>query len=309
MSSEVKLEFGPSKLTVNLYGATITSWEVDIDGKIHSPLFLSKKAILDGSKAIRGGIPLVFPVFGASIPAPNQQKPMPQHGFARIRQWKYEGIKEEVTGSHLTAHFHLETGDTVIQSMWPFKVLLKYNLTLHSDGSLETCFEVENIGEQDCKFQSLLHTYFAVDDISKVRVSGLSGDKTTESGCLIRDKLKDDGANLTKLSAELCDNQIIDQEVDRVFVNCLQPKNPSLQRNTSPSVKVNSGDITYEIRTNGFKDCVVWNPWVEKSKRMSDFADDEFQKMICAEVGWVEGFIELKKGCKWSGSQVLTLRK
>src|SRR5690242_12851465 len=44
---------------VLLYGATITSWK-SANGKEN--LFLSEKAALDGSKAVRGGIPLVFPV-------------------------------------------------------------------------------------------------------------------------------------------------------------------------------------------------------------------------------------------------------
>jgi len=40
-------------------------------------LWVSKSAKLDGSKAIRGGIPIAFPQFGQ----PDQR--MPQHGFAR----------------------------------------------------------------------------------------------------------------------------------------------------------------------------------------------------------------------------------
>jgi glucose-6-phosphate 1-epimerase len=44
---------------VYLYGATVTSWKL-ADGE--EQLFVSSKAILDGSKAIRGGIPVVFPV-------------------------------------------------------------------------------------------------------------------------------------------------------------------------------------------------------------------------------------------------------
>lgn len=43
---------------VLLYGATVISWK----SKGRENLFLSSKAHLDGSKAVRGGIPLVFPV-------------------------------------------------------------------------------------------------------------------------------------------------------------------------------------------------------------------------------------------------------
>ena len=28
---------------------------------------------------------------------------------------------------------------------------------------------------------------------------------------------------------------------------------------------------------------VVWNPWIEKAKRMPDFGDDEYPQMLCVE--------------------------
>ena len=51
---------------VLLYGATVISWK----SKGKENLFLSSKAHLDGSKAVRGGIPLVFPVSGNLDPTP-----------------------------------------------------------------------------------------------------------------------------------------------------------------------------------------------------------------------------------------------
>ena len=41
-----------------LHGATVTSWKT----KGQENLWLSDKAVVDGSKAVRGGIPVVFPV-------------------------------------------------------------------------------------------------------------------------------------------------------------------------------------------------------------------------------------------------------
>ena len=41
-----------------LYGGTVISWQAAGQER----LFLSEAAKLDGSKAVRGGIPLVFPV-------------------------------------------------------------------------------------------------------------------------------------------------------------------------------------------------------------------------------------------------------
>lgn len=48
---------------------------------------MSSKAALDGSKAVRGGIPVVFPFFGPAT-RPEHTK-IPQHGFARSSQWHY----------------------------------------------------------------------------------------------------------------------------------------------------------------------------------------------------------------------------
>ena len=60
--------------SIHLHGATIISW---ISNNIER-LYLSEAAIFNNVKAIRGGIPVVFPQFGQP-----PQSSMPQHGFAR----------------------------------------------------------------------------------------------------------------------------------------------------------------------------------------------------------------------------------
>ena len=57
---ELKHGKGNSSLTVVPFGASVISWIVDGQEKI----FVSKKAVMDGTKAIRGGIPICFPNFG-----------------------------------------------------------------------------------------------------------------------------------------------------------------------------------------------------------------------------------------------------
>lgn len=54
-------------VTILFYGATVISWKAD--GREN--LFLSDKAALDGSKPVRGGIPLVFPACAASDAVPS----------------------------------------------------------------------------------------------------------------------------------------------------------------------------------------------------------------------------------------------
>jgi D-hexose-6-phosphate mutarotase len=61
---------------IHAVGATVTSYK-SANGREH--IFVSKDAIFDGSKAIRGGIPICFPIFG---PPAKKESTMPQHGFA-----------------------------------------------------------------------------------------------------------------------------------------------------------------------------------------------------------------------------------
>ena len=53
-------------------------------------MFVSSKAVLDGSKAVRGGIPVVFPCFGP--PEHPDHSRLPQHGFARNEFWAFDSV-------------------------------------------------------------------------------------------------------------------------------------------------------------------------------------------------------------------------
>lgn len=74
------------------YGATIISWKTS-GGLISSGtehLFVSSKAALDGSKPVRGGIPVVFPCFGP--PEHPEHSKLAQHGFARNETWTFDSV-------------------------------------------------------------------------------------------------------------------------------------------------------------------------------------------------------------------------
>jgi glucose-6-phosphate 1-epimerase len=75
-----------------LYGATVISWKA---GTITEPqpierLFVSSKAAVDGSKPVRGGIPVIFPCFGP--PSHPEHMKLAQHGFARNEVWEFDSI-------------------------------------------------------------------------------------------------------------------------------------------------------------------------------------------------------------------------
>lgn len=78
-------------MQILLYGATVVSWKVpDSDNQAAERLFVSSKALLDGSKPVRGGIPIVFPCFGA--PTHPDHAKLSQHGFARNEIWELDKV-------------------------------------------------------------------------------------------------------------------------------------------------------------------------------------------------------------------------
>ena len=67
------------------------SWKVaEETGNSNEVLFVSSKAFLDGTKPVRGGIPVVFPCFGA--PTHPDHSKLSQHGFARNATWKFDSV-------------------------------------------------------------------------------------------------------------------------------------------------------------------------------------------------------------------------
>lgn len=112
----------------------MTSW---VSGGIEK-LFLSSLAPFDGKKAIRGGIPIVFPVFGQPASIPNDipssvfqfvPNPLSQHGFVRTALWTFLPLQSVSDGSSVSAIFSLsETPESL--SLWPHKFKLIYKVTL-----------------------------------------------------------------------------------------------------------------------------------------------------------------------------------
>lgn len=146
-------------VTVYLHGATVTSWKTsDGDDKI----LLSTASALDGSAAIRGGIPVVFPNFG-SAPEDHQTTGLPSHGFARNSTWTFAGSEEEENGAGVVLNFTLSSSSIIstYSEVWPYSVQLTYTVYLTED-NLAVHFSVENTDTEAIDFQFLLHTYLSV---------------------------------------------------------------------------------------------------------------------------------------------------
>ncbi|XP_071964402.1 uncharacterized protein [Antedon mediterranea] len=266
----ITIHQGNSSVSVHLHGATVTSWKCD--GQ--EMLFVSKNAIYNNKKAIRGGIPVIFPNFGP-------WELGPQHGFARTSRWTLKETNENSDESK--AVFTLQDSEET-NKMWNYKFCVSYILLLRKK-EFEARLQVENIGSEEFKFTTLLHTYLSVSDVNKSTISGLQGLQYIDKVC---------GGKTFTEDRELVGVQ---ENYDRVYMS-------------TPNTHVvtnSTGGRSIRITKTNFPDTVVWNPWIEKAKGMSDFGDDEYLCMLCVEAGHVASPLTLSAGGVFEGKQVLSI--
>ncbi|CAG9955228.1 unnamed protein product [Clonostachys rosea f. rosea IK726] len=271
-------------IDVLLHGATVLSWK---DAAGDEKLWLSDAAKLDGSGPARGGIPLVFPVFGTSDHPPVAK--LPQHGFARNSRWEFLG---KSTSEGATSGVKLDFGlssdnvDETIQALWPYKYTLLYSVTLEPK-NLVTTLVISNDGETSFEFQTLLHTYFKVNNIEDVQVTGL------EDASYI-DKV--DGLKTKAQSGAVT----FAGETDRIYTPAIPP--------SEPLVITEAGKPKFSIVRQNLENAVVFNPWVEKAKATADLEPkDAWKNLVCVEPGTVGGWHQLDKGDTFEVAQTISL--
>lgn len=152
-----------ARATVTLFGAHLVSWH-SADGAEH--LFCSARSALDGSRPIRGGVPVIFPQF-------NERGPIIRHGFARTASWRLvdSGIDGEDGAFAVLA---LAPGDLAPEraSEWPHGFALRLRLRVAGQ-ALGMTLEVDNTGDAPFDFAAALHTYHRVAAIENVVIEGV----------------------------------------------------------------------------------------------------------------------------------------
>ncbi|KAK9497430.1 hypothetical protein O3M35_004139 [Rhynocoris fuscipes] len=256
--------------TINLHGATVVSWRVNNQEQ----LFVSKQAVFDGKKAIRGGIPFVFPQF--------HWRCAPPHAFVQVMRWNLEKGPERLPSGDVEAVFTINDSQ-ITREIWNYAFRLTYRLILR-EKELHFIIGVYNpSAELTFSFNLLLHTYFKVPDVRRCQITGLHG-------CTFIDKTRD-GA----IYQEGRESVTISEWTDRIYQNTPQEH---IITNVVSGRKM-------RIQKYNFPDTVVWNPWSDHSKDYTDFGDDEFPNMICVESGHVSSPVILLPGTAFEASQIL----
>ena len=121
--------------------------------------------------------------------------------------------------------------------------------------------ETRNEAKEPLIYEEALHTYFAVGDIHQVSVSGLEGTTYID---------KTDGFKRKTLDYEPLR---IAKETDQVHLG------------TKAACVIHDPvwNRRIIIEKSGSDSTVVWNPWIDKTKGMSDMAPGNWKEMICVE--------------------------
>ena len=267
-----RLEFDhPSGSTAELYlhGAHVTSW-VPSGGS--EGLFVSRAATFRPGTSIRGGIPVIFPQFAGL-------GPLPKHGFARVQQWEWSGPE----GGQSRATLRLRDSEES-RLLWQHRFLALLSVELDAR-SLTVRLEVHNTDSRPFSFTCALHSYLRVADVRSAALHGLQGVpfRSAPEGV---DGLPDPEPELT-----------FPGPMDRIYLGA-----PAEIR-----VADRAGGREIRVRSSGFRDAVVWNPWEERAAMLQDMEAQEYREMVCVEAAQVGSPVWLTPGGQWAGEQRLEI--
>lgn len=247
------LRAGGSHAEVALHGGHVLRYGDDGAPPV---LWVSREAIYASGKPVRGGIPVCWPWFGPHPADPAK----PAHGFARNRLWHVLASGAEDGRAWLRLGL---SDDEATRALWPHPFALELAVSVGPD--LDVALMMRNTGDGPATCGGALHSYFGVADVTQARIMGLEGSRYLDQ--------------LTGAEHEQAGSVTIGAEVDRVYYDegeACAIEDPGLGRRIV-------------IRKAGSRTTVVWNPWVEKSRRLADFADDEYTGMLCVETAMALG--------------------
>ena len=235
---------------VYLHGAHVTRWRPAGHDDV---LFVSSESRYSPDKAIRGGVPLCFPWFGAHGTDPEA----PAHGFARVSTWSLESAEER--GHDVVLVLALTDSPVTRASAWPHPFRATLRVTVGA--TLTLALRVENTGPAPVTYEAALHTYLAVGDVRSVQVRGLEG-----------------AAHLDKLGGPepvpaTGEPVRMTGATDRIY----------LATTGTTTVDDPAGARRTTVTGDGAGTTVLWNPWAEKAAALADLGDEEWTRFVCVE--------------------------
>ncbi len=254
-----RVRVGACELLISQQGAQILSYQEDEQPPL---IWLSGQAAYKRGQGVRGGVPVCWPWFGGLQRNPQavqamhlQPEAAPAHGLVRTLDWQLQGIDSHDDGVHLA--FVYNSADQPLAD-WPHAAELRLSIRL--DERLHIQLSSRNLGDTPLAISQALHSYFAVSDIRNVAVEGLHGCHYSET---LEDWQQRQQDGLLHFSGE----------TDRIY----QGTPAQL------SILDRAWQRRIQLHSSGSNSAVLWNPWIDKAQRLSQFAADAWPSMLCIE--------------------------
>lgn len=227
-----RLVFERDKIFAEIYlnGAHLTAFE---NRARKLSMFWMDAAAPVAGRAIKGGVPLVFPWFGPL----RDRADFPRHGFARNISWSAAGEfrSGEAFGIALEA-----VDSDLTRVVWPHAFMARFEAAVE-DLAISISFSIRNTDKAPFKFENALHSYFSIGDVRAISIEGLDGAEYID---------KMDGASRKRQSGAVR----LPKETDSVFVGT-----------TSACRILEAGRAAIRIEKSGSNETVVWNPGPKKN--------------------------------------------
>jgi glucose-6-phosphate 1-epimerase len=233
---------------IYLHGAHVTAWQPTGAEEV---LYVSSKSKWQDGAAIRGGVPVCFPWFSTRAEDPRS----PAHGLVRTKSWQLEGITH---ADHDVTVALSTSADETTRKTWFGDFHLLFCATFGEQLRLELI--VTNHGTSSFRFEEALHSYFRAGNVAAAKLRGLNSVVYVDKTDAQREKHQHGDV-------------VLSAETDRIY------------RNTLATVEIEDPAARRRILVakEDSRDTVVWNPWSEKGKTMSDLGVDEWRHFVCVE--------------------------
>lgn len=206
---------------------------------------------LQPPRALRGGVPLCWPWFGAHDSDPSA----PAHGLARTAPWQLQQVNELADGR---VHLQLVPAadlypDLQLEQQLCIGQQLEHRITSH------------NVGEAPVVLSQALHSYFRVADVSAVQVEGLAGLRYSDA--LQAGRVGQQSGHWQFDAGQH------GGRCDRIYQGVAQ----------ALVLHDHAGRRRLQLRADGGTSVVLWTPGPELGRQMPDVGEG-WQHYLCLEV-------------------------
>lgn len=248
----IEIENGLASALISLHAGQVLAYRPA--DAAQDLLFLSEQAYFEPGKAIKGGVPICWPWFGADP----QGRGRAAHGFVRSLPWSLLATRPLDKGATRVTLGIADDDST--RAQWPHRFNLLLEVTVGDSLGLELI--TRNLEDRPFSITQALHSYFRLGDVTRARVLGLEGCSYIDKAANGKDSIITQEGPVTFAG-----------EVNRIYQSVpevLRIEDPALGRRLC-------------ITSRHSATCIVWNPWIETARAMADLDDEDYRIMVCVE--------------------------